>query len=97
MKKHGGYIPGIRPGQKTAEYIDRVLSRLTFWGGLYISTICIIPTLFNNMLGVSFYFGGTSLLIVVGVALDTVAQIETHLIARNYEGLMGARRLRGRR
>ncbi len=97
MKKHGGYIPGIRPGQKTAEYIDKVLSRLTFWGGIYISIICIIPTIFTNLLGVAFYFGGTSLLIVVGVALDTVAQIETHLIARNYEGLMGARRIRGRR
>lgn len=97
MKKHGGYIPGIRPGQKTAEYIDKVLSRLTFWGGIYISIICILPTIFTNMLGVAFYFGGTSLLIVVGVALDTVAQIETHLIARNYEGLMGARRIKGRR
>ncbi|TAL16298.1 preprotein translocase subunit SecY [bacterium] len=96
LKKYGGYIPGIRPGQRTAEYIDAVLSRLTFWGGLYVSAVCVIPALMMQE-GVSFYFGGTSLLIVVGVALDTVAQIETHLIARNYEGLMGSRRIRGRR
>ncbi|TLN23046.1 preprotein translocase subunit SecY [bacterium] len=96
LKKHGGYIPGIRPGQRTAEFIDNVLSRLTFWGGLYVSLICVLPSLMMQE-GVSFYFGGTSLLIVVGVALDTVAQIETHLIARNYEGLMGSRRMRGRR
>ena len=96
MKKHGGYIPGIRPGQRTAEYIDKVLSRLTFWGGIYVSAICVLPTILMGE-GVTFYFGGTSLLIVVGVALDTVAQIETHLIARNYEGLMGSKRIRGRR
>jgi preprotein translocase subunit SecY len=97
LKKQGGNIPGIRPGAKTAEYIDKVLSRLTFWGALYVSAICVLPSILNRELGVSFYFGGTSLLIVVGVALDTVSQIETHLITRNYEGLMGARRMRGRR
>jgi preprotein translocase subunit SecY len=97
MKKYGGYIPGIRPGTNTAEYIDKVLSRLTFWGALYLSAICVLPSIMTSNFGVSFYFGGTSLLIVVGVALDTVAQIETHLIARNYEGLMGTRRIRGRR
>jgi preprotein translocase subunit SecY len=97
LKKYGGYIPGIRPGQRTAEYIDKVLSRLTFWGALYVSAICVLPTILAGWLGITFYFGGTSVLIVVGVALDTVAQIETHLIARNYEGLMGTRRIRGRR
>ncbi len=97
LKKNGGYIPGIRPGQRTAEYIDKVLSRLTFWGGLYVAFICVLPTMMINRFGVPFYFGGTGLLIVVGVALDTVSQIETHLIARHYEGLMGARRVRGRR
>ncbi|GAB4261769.1 preprotein translocase subunit SecY [Deferrisoma sp.] len=97
LKKYGGYIPGIRPGQRTAEYIDKVLSRLTFWGALYVSAICVLPTILISRFGVPFYFGGTGLLIVVGVALDTVAQIETHLIARQYEGLMGGRRIRGRR
>jgi len=97
MKKYGGYIPGIRPGQRTAEYIDKVLSRLTFWGAIYVSLICVLPTVLISRFGVPFYFGGTGLLIVVGVALDTVSQIETHLITRHYEGLMGARRIRGRR
>ncbi len=97
MKKYGGYIPGIRPGQRTAEYIDKVLSRLTFWGALYLSFICVLPTIMISRFGVPFYFGGTGLLIVVGVAIDTVAQIETHLITRHYEGLMGAKRMRGRR
>ncbi len=97
LKKYGGYIPGIRPGQRTAEYIDKVLSRLTFWGAIYVSAICVLPTILISRFGVPFYFGGTGLLIVVGVALDTVAQIETHLIARQYEGLMGGRRIRGRR
>lgn len=97
MKKYGGYIPGIRPGQRTAEYIDKVLSRLTFWGALYVSFICVLPTILISRFGVPFYFGGTGLLIVVGVSLDTVSQIETHLITRHYEGLMGARRIRGRR
>ena len=97
MKKHGGYIPGIRPGQRTVEYIDKVLSRLTFWGALYLSVICVLPTILINNFGVPFYFGGTGLLIVVGVSIDTVAQIETHLITRHYEGLAGGRRMRGRR
>lgn len=97
MKKYGGYIPGIRPGARTAEYIDKVLSRLTFWGALYVSFICVLPTILISRFGVPFYFGGTGLLIVVGVSLDTVSQIETHLITRHYEGLMGAKRIRGRR
>ncbi len=98
LKKYGGYIPGIRPGKKTAEYIDHVLSRITFGGALYLSAVCVLPTILINSLGVPFYFGGTSLLIVVGVGLDTVQQIESHLITRHYEGFSGSRgpRIRGR-
>ncbi len=99
MKKNGGYIPGIRPGKKTAEYIDHVLSRITFGGALYISAICLLPSLLAQNFKVPFYFGGTGLLIVVGVALDTVNQIESHLITRHYDGFAGAKgpRIRGRR
>ena len=98
LKKYGGYIPGIRPGKKTADYIDHVLSRITFGGAMYLAAICVLPTIITNEFGVTFYFGGTSLLIVVGVALDTVQQIEGHLITRHYEGFTGPRgpRLRGR-
>ncbi len=88
LKKHGGFVPGIRPGRYTAEYIDRVLSRITLGGALYVSAVCVLPTLMIQRFNVPFYFGGTALLIVVGVALDTTAQIQTHLIARNYEGFM---------
>jgi preprotein translocase subunit SecY len=98
LKKVGAYIPGIRPGQRTAEYIDRVLVRITLPGALYIAGICVLPTiLLANIQGVSFYLGGTALLIVVGVALDTIAAIETHLISRSYEGFMKKGRIRGRR
>jgi preprotein translocase subunit SecY len=97
MKKFGGYIPGIRPGQKTADFIERVLSRITLSGAVYLCIVCLLPTLLVQQLNVPFYFGGTALLIVVGVALDTVAQMETHLISRNYEGFMKKGRLRGRR
>jgi len=97
LKKYGGYIPGIRPGQKTSEYIYRVLSRLTFVGGIYLATVCILPELLIFRFNVPFYFGGTSLLIVVGVALDTVSQIESHLITRSYEGFLKKGRLKGRR
>jgi len=99
LKKYGGYIPGIRPGKKTADYIDFVLSRITFGGAIYLAAICVLPTIITNEFGVNFYFGGTSLLIVVGVALDTVQQIEGHLITRHYEGFTGPRgpRIRGRR
>ncbi len=99
MKKYGGYIPGIRPGKKTAEYIDGVLTRITFGGALYLSVICILPGLITKWFGVQFQFGGTALLIVVGVALDTVNQIESHLITRHYEGFTGPRgpRIRARR
>jgi preprotein translocase subunit SecY len=97
LKKYGGYIPGIRPGTKTSEYIYRVLSRLTFVGGIYLAAVCILPELLIFRFNVPFYFGGTSLLIVVGVALDTVSQIESHLITRSYEGFLKKGRLRGRR
>lgn len=97
MKKFGGYIPGIRPGQKTAEFIDRVLSRVTLGGALYLSAVALLPTILIRQFNVPFFFGGTALLIVVGVALDTVAQVETHMITRNYEGFMKRGRLRGRR
>jgi preprotein translocase subunit SecY len=97
LKKYGGFIPGIRPGRYTAEYIDRVLSRITLGGAIYVSAVCILPTLLIQRFNVPFYFGGTALLIVVGVALDTVAQIETHLLTRNYEGFMRRGRVKSRR
>jgi preprotein translocase subunit SecY len=97
MKKFGGYIPGIRPGKKTAEYIDRILSRITLGGALYVSAVCVLPSILIRRFNVPFYFGGTALLIVVGVALDTVQQIESHLLTRQYEGLMRKGRLKVRR
>lgn len=97
MKKNGGFIPGIRPGQRTAEYIDRVLSRITLSGAVYIALVCLLPTLLIGSFNVPFYFGGTALLIIVGVALDTVSQIETQILMRNYEGFMKRGRIRGRR
>ena len=97
MKKFGGYLPGIRPGQKTAEYIDKVLTRITLGGALYVSAVCVLPTLLVGRFNVPFYFGGTALLIVVGVALDTVQQIESHMLTRHYEGLMKKGKLKSRR
>jgi preprotein translocase subunit SecY len=121
MKKYGGFIPGIRPGKKTAEYIDRILSRLTFGGALYLAAISLLPMILINGLrvqtlpiigpslegvfpawitqglGLKFFFGGTSLLIVVGVAMDTVQQIESQLIMRHYDGFLKGTRLRSRR
>lgn len=97
LKKYGGYIPGIRPGQKTSEYIYRVLSRLTFVGAVYLAVVCIIPEILISRFNVPFYFGGTSLLIVVGVALDTVSQMESHLLTRSYEGFLKKGRVKGRR
>jgi preprotein translocase subunit SecY len=99
LKKYGGYVPGIRPGKTTADYIDHVLTRITFGGAIYIAAVCVLPTVLVNRFGVPFFFGGTGLLIVVGVALDTVQQIEGHLITRHYEGFTGPRgpRIRGRR
>jgi preprotein translocase subunit SecY len=121
LKKYGGFIPGIRPGRKTAEYIDRILSRLTFGGAVYLAMVALLPVFlisgFNvqaipmfgpglhqalpdvitNGLGVKFFFGGTSLLIVVGVAMDTVQQVESQLIMRHYDGFLKGSRIRGRR
>lgn len=99
LKKNGGFVPGIRAGKATADYIDRVLSRITVGGAIYISVVCVLPTMLQQNFNVPFYFGGTSLLIVVGVAMDTAGQIESHLISRSYEGFAGAHgpRMRGRR
>ena len=97
LKKYGGFIPGIRPGQKTSEYLYRVLSRLTFVGAIYLAIVCVIPEVLIRRFNVPFYFGGTSLLIAVGVALDTVSQIESHLVTRSYEGFLKKGRLRGRK
>ena len=97
MKKWGGFIPGIRPGQHTADYIDFVLSRITTGGAIYLSLVCVLPSLLSSSANVPFYFGGTSLLILIGVALDTAQQIESHLLTRNYEGFMQKAKLKGRR
>ncbi len=97
MKKYGGYVPGIRPGAKTSEYIDQVLSKITFYGAIYLSFICILPDYLIKYFNIPFYFGGTSLLIVVGVSLDTMQQIESHLVMRNYDGFIKKGRLKGRR
>ena len=97
MKKYGGFIPGIRPGKRTAEFIDRVLSRVTLPGALFLAFIAIIPDVLIRQLNVPFYLGGTGLLIVVGVALDTLQQIESHLLMRNYDGFTKRGKLRGRR
>jgi preprotein translocase subunit SecY len=88
MKKHGGYIPGIRPGKRTADYIDKVLTRITLGGAIYVSAVCVLPSILITRVNVPFYFGGTALLIVVGVAIDTVAQIESHMLSRHYEGFL---------
>jgi len=97
MKKYGGFIPGVRPGKRTSEYIDRVLTRITLPGAVFLAMIAILPDILINYLGVPFYFGGTGLLIVVGVALDTLQQIESHLVMRHYEGFLKKGKLRGRR
>lgn len=97
LQKHGGFIPGIRPGQRTSDYIYRVLTRLTFVGAVYLAIVCVMPELFIKKFNAPFYFGGTSLLIAVGVALDTVSQIESHLMTRSYEGFLKRGRLKGRR
>ena len=95
LKKNGGFMPGIRPGKNTAEYLEYILTRLTVVGALYLSVVCILPELLIARGGVPFYFGGTSLLIVVSVTLDTVTQIQSHLLAHQYEGLIKKARLRG--
>lgn len=97
IKKHGGYIPGIRPGKETSEFLDKVLTKLTFAGAIYISIVCVLPSILISKFKLPFYFGGTALLIAVGVGMDTVAQIESHLITRNYEGFMKGVRIKGRR
>ena len=96
LKKSGGFIPGIRPGEKTQEYLDGVLSRLTLWGGVYISIISVLPMLLIGKFNVPFYFGGTRILILVGVAMDFMSQLESHRISRQYEGLMNKSRIKGR-
>ncbi len=96
LKKYGGFIPGIRPGRNTAEYLDYILSRLTTVGALYLAAVCLLPEILISNYAVPFYFGGTSLLIVVNVATDTVTQVQSHLLAHQYEGLIKKSRLRGR-
>jgi preprotein translocase subunit SecY len=96
IKRSGAYIPGIRPGKKTSEHIDRILTRITLIGAIYMSAVCVLPTILALRMGIPFYFGGTALLIVVGVALDTMSQIEAHLVSRQYEGLASGTRVRGR-
>ncbi len=97
LKKQGGFIPGIRPGLRTKEYIDAVLSRLTFSGSIYLSLVCVLPVFMIKEFNVPFYYGGTALLIVVVVAMDTMSQFQSHLISRHYEGLMTKTRIKGRR
>ncbi|MGH6932339.1 MAG: preprotein translocase subunit SecY [Dongiaceae bacterium] len=97
LKRHGGFIPGIRPGKNTAEYVDHVLTRLTVIGSAYLAAVCLLPEILVSRYSVPFYFGGTSLLIVVSVTMDTVAQIHSHLLAHQYEGLVKKAKLRGRR
>lgn len=97
LKKYGGFVPGIRPGQRTAEYFDHVLTRLTVVGAAYIAAVCLLPEFLISQYSVPFYFGGTSLLIVVSVTMDTVAQIQSHLLAHQYEGLIKKAKLRGAR
>jgi preprotein translocase subunit SecY len=97
LRKYGGFIPGIRPGKNTADYLDYVLTRLTVVGAAYLSAVCILPEILISQYSVPFYFGGTSLLIVVSVTMDTVAQIHSHLLAHQYEGLIKKAKLRGRR
>ncbi|TAN63927.1 preprotein translocase subunit SecY [bacterium] len=96
LKKFGGFVPGIRPGSNTAEYIDTVLGRLTVWGALYLAAVCVLPSFLVMEFNAPFYFGGTALLIVVGVAMDTAQQIESHMLARSYDGLLKKGKVRGK-
>ncbi|MBY0561920.1 preprotein translocase subunit SecY [Hyphomicrobium sp.] len=97
LRKYGGFLPGIRPGEKTAEYIDYVLTRITVVGALYLAAVCVLPEILTSYAGIPLYFGGTSLLIAVSVTMDTVAQVQSHLIAQQYEGLIKKAKLRGAR
>jgi preprotein translocase subunit SecY len=96
LKKHGGFVPGIRPGKRTAEYLDYVLTRLTVVGAIYLSIVCVLPELLISELAVPFYFGGTSLLIVVSVTMDFITQVQSHLLAHQYGDLIEKSKLRGR-
>jgi preprotein translocase subunit SecY len=96
LRKYGGFLPGIRPGKRTAEYLDYVLTRLTVLGAAYIAIVCLVPEALMGMFNARFYLGGTSLLIVVSVTMDTVAQIQSYLLAHQYEGLIKKSKLRGR-
>ena len=95
LRKYGGFLPGIRPGEKTAEYIDYVLTRITLVGAIYLAAVCVLPEILTSYTGIPLYFGGTSLLIAVSVTMDTVAQVQSHLIAQQYEGLIKKAKLRG--
>jgi preprotein translocase subunit SecY len=97
LRKYGAFVPGIRPGEKTADFIDYVLVRITVLGAVYISAICVLPTLLGNSLKIPFYIGGTSVLILVGVAMDTLAQVQSHLLSRHYDTFMGNMRMKGRK
>jgi preprotein translocase subunit SecY len=97
LKKYGGFVPGVRPGQKTADFLYHVLARITFGGAVYLAAVCILPDILRGYFNVPFYFGGTSILIVVGVALDTVSQMESHLVTRSYDGFLKKGRIRGRK
>lgn len=96
LKKQGGFVPGIRPGDKTREYIDSVLTRITLWGAIYITLVCLLPQILISQFNLPFYFGGTSILIVVGVAMDFMSQVNSYMISKQYEGLMGKAKLKGR-
>jgi preprotein translocase subunit SecY len=97
MRKYGGFIPGVRPGKKTAEYIDRVMTRITLPGAMFFALIAVMPLILMRTTNVGFYFGGTSLIIVVGVALDTLQQIESHLLMRHYDGFLKRGKMKQRR
>jgi len=97
LKKQGGFVPGIRPGKRTAQYLDYVLTRLTVIGAIYLVLVCLLPQILITDLGVPFYFGGTSLLIVVSVTMDTITQVQSHLLAHQYQGLIERSKIRGRR
>ena len=96
LKKNGGFVPGIRPGKKTADFIDKVLTRLTVVGAAYLSVVCVLPTILMTKFNLPFYFGGTALLIIVGVAIDTISQVESHMVMRNYDGFMKQGKIKGR-
>jgi preprotein translocase subunit SecY len=96
LKKNGGYIPGIRPGSATADYFDYILTRLTSIGALYLCVVCLLPEILISKYGVPFYFGGTSLMIIVSVAMDTVTQVQSHLLAHQYQGLIKRAKVKGR-